>query len=39
MTDTEHCRRLRELDARFETDKDSPLHHDNRHCPIHRQGN
>lgn len=29
------CERLRKLDREYHTDRRSPLHHDNRWCPVH----
>lgn len=29
------CNHLRKLDREYSTPKNSPLHHDNRMCPVH----
>lgn len=31
------CAHLRKMDERYNTDPDTPLHHDNRWCPVHGQ--
>lgn len=33
------CGELRRLDRAYGTDPDSPLHHDNRECPVHGRAN
>lgn len=38
MTDAERCATLRHLDREYGTDPESPLHHDNRRCPVHGDG-
>lgn len=38
LVNLDECADLRAMDVQYGTDERSPLHHDNRWCPIHGRG-